>query len=95
MLTEGCGSACLDFLDVALHTPGVTQIGPPMLADAVCLLESSGMVPLPSGLAEFAYPTKVIRDRVRKHNEWYEPKIHWPGGPMTEAALVKWVKSLP
>jgi len=94
VLTRGCGSACLDFLDVVLHTPGVVQVGLPTLADAV-YMESSGLVSLPSGLAAVAYPTKVIRDRVRKHNEWYEPKIRWSGGPMTEQALSEWIKSLP
>jgi hypothetical protein len=93
VLTRGCGSACLDFLDFALITPGVTQIGLPTLADAV-YTETGGLMPLPSGLAGVAYAMKKLVRR-RQHNQWYEPKIRWPGGPMTDAAVEAWVKTLP
>jgi len=93
ILTRGCGSACLDFLDLALIVPGVTQIGLPTLADAI-YTETSGLVPLPSGLSGLGYSMKKIIRR-RQHNQWYEPKIRWPGGPMTDEAVAAWIKSLP
>ena len=92
-LTRGCGSACLDFLDFALIMPGVTQIGLPTLADAV-YTETGGLMPLPTGLAEVAYSMKKLVRR-RQHNQWYEPKIRWPGGPMTNGKIEAWVKTLP
>jgi hypothetical protein len=93
VLTRGCGSACLDFLDFALVTPGVTQIGLPTLADAV-YTETGGLVPLPSGLAGASYSMKKLIRR-RKHNQWYEPAIRWPGGPMTAKAVEQWIDTLP
>ncbi|MGB8601380.1 MAG: S41 family peptidase [Rhizomicrobium sp.] len=90
---RSCGSACLDFADRMHSLPGVTQIGLPTYADSVYL--EANIVPLPSGIAELEYPMKVYRNRARGNNEWYEPKMRWPGGPMTDDdAIVRWVKTL-
>ena len=94
ILTQGCGSSCLDFLDLVRAIPGVTQIGLPTLADAA-YTETSGVVTLPSGLSGLVYSLKVYRDRPRGHNQWHDPHIRWPGGPMTEQALSAWIRSLP
>jgi hypothetical protein len=94
LLTDpGCGSACLDFADLMLHLPGVVQIGRPTFADAVYI--DINELPLPGGLANIVYGMKVMRHRVRANNQWYEPRYRWPGGPMTDAAIASWVKSLP
>jgi hypothetical protein len=94
LLTDpGCGSACLDFADLLLRLPGVTQIGRPTYADAVYI--DVNQTTLPSGLVTLDYGMKVFRHRVRANNQWYDPKYRWPGGPMTDAAIAAWVKSLP
>lgn len=94
LLTDsGCGSACLSFSDLMLHLPNVVQIGGPTGADAVYIEVNE--LPLPSGLTNVVYGMKVMRHPVRGNNQWYEPKYRWPGGEMTDAAIAKWVKSLP
>ena len=93
LLTDaGCGSACLDFADLPLRLPGVTQVGLPTFADAVYIDVNDAE--LPSGLATLSYGMKVLRHRVRANNQWYEPRYRWPGGPMTDEALAKWVQAL-
>lgn len=94
LLTDGgCGSACLDFADLVLRLPGVTQIGLPTFADATYIDVNDAE--LPSGIARLSYGMKVFRNRVRANNEWYEPKFRWPGGPITNEAVAKWIRSLP
>ncbi len=94
LLTDGgCGSACLDFADLVLRLPGVTHIGLPTFADATYI--DVNEAELPSGIARLSYGMKVFRNRVRANNEWYEPKFRWPGGPITNDALAKWIRSLP
>lgn len=92
-LTDGeCASACLDFADLMRRLPGVIHIGLPTSADTVYIDNRNAN--LPSGLGVFSYSMKVYRNRVRKNNEWYEPKYKWPGGVMTDQALTKWISSL-
>jgi Peptidase family S41 len=94
LLTDpGCGSACLDFADLLLRLPGVTQVGLPTFADAVYIDVNDAE--LPSGLATLSYGMKVFRHRARANNQWYEPKYRWPGGPMTYEALARWLRALP
>lgn len=94
LLTDaGCGSACLDFADLLLRLPGVTQVGLPTSADTVYIDVNDAE--LPSGLATLSYGMKVFRHRVRANNQWYEPKYRWPGGPMTDEALARWLRALP
>jgi Peptidase family S41 len=94
LLTDaGCGSACLDFADLLLRLPGVTQVGLPTFADAVYIDVNDAA--LPSGLATLSYGMKVFRHRVRANNQWYEPKYRWPSGPMTYEALARWLLALP
>jgi len=90
---RSCGSACLDFADLMRQLPGVTQVGQPTSADSVYL--EANLKPLPSGIAMFEYPMKVYRHRLRKNNEWYEPKVLWPYGPMVDdAAIIRWIRTL-
>lgn len=49
---------------------------------------------LPSGLAYVNYSFKMYLHRVRKNNEWYEPQIKWPGGPVTDDSIAAWVATL-
>ncbi|MGZ8362570.1 MAG: S41 family peptidase [Caulobacteraceae bacterium] len=94
ILTDSiCASACLDFMDVLLKLPGVTHIGRPTSADAIYIDVDD--VRLPSGLTRVSYSMKVFRKRVRANNQWYDPAIRWPGGPMTDEAVAKWVRTLP
>jgi hypothetical protein len=93
LLTDGtCASACLDFTDVLRRLPNVTHIGLPTSADAVYIDNTQKL--LPSGLAYLSYSLKVYRNRVRANNEWYEPKVLWPGGAMTDDAVTTWIAQL-
>lgn len=68
LLTDaGCASACLDFADLMLRLPGVTQIGLPTYADAVYI--DVNQAELPSGLGRLDYGMKVFRHRVRANNQ--------------------------
>lgn len=89
---SACASACLDMADVARRLPGVIHIGLPTEADAVYMESRHEM--LPSGLARLTFGIKVVLNRIRKNNEWYEPRHRWPGGKMSDEALAKWVRSL-
>jgi hypothetical protein len=94
LLTDGaCASACLDLADLMRRLPGVKHVGLPTSADAVYI--DNTYAELPSGLAGLGYSMKVYRNRVRKNNEWYEPEIRWPGGEMTDEAVVRWIAALP
>lgn len=94
LLTDSaCASACLDFADVALRLPGVTHVGLPTEADAV-YMESRHEF-LPSGLTRLTFGIKVVRNRVRANNEWYEPRYLWRDGLMSDEAIAAWLQSLP
>jgi len=93
LLTDNeCASACLDFTDVVRRLPNVTHIGLPTSADALYIDNTEAM--LPSGLAWLSYSMKVYRNRLRANNEWYEPKIRWPGGVMSDEAVTTWIAQL-
>ena len=94
LLTDGgCASACLDFADIVRRMPGTRQIGQPTSGDALYI--DIDYTPLPSGLAGLSYGMKVYRNRARGNNQWYEPDVRWPGGDMTDEALVRWIEALP
>lgn len=94
LLTDGaCASACLDFADIVRRMPGTTQIGLPTSADALYIDVDYRL--LPSGLAGLSYGMKVYRNRARGNNQWYEPDVRWPGGAMTDEALVRWIDAMP
>ena len=87
-----CASACLDFADIVTQMPGVTHIGQPTSADTVYI--DNVEMPLPSGDAGLSYSLKVYRHRLRGSNQWYTPKVIWPGGRMTDAAVARWIATL-
>ena len=87
-----CFSSCLQFADTLKRLPGVRHIGLPTDGDTVYL--DNNQIDLPSGLGAFSYSMKVYRHKARKNNEWYEPDIRWPGGPMTDEAVIKWIVGL-
>ena len=90
---DNCASACLDFADLVVRMPGVVHIGLPTSADAVYIDNVSAA--LPSGVGDLSYSIKVYRNRIRANNQWYTPRFLWSGGPMTDANVAAWVKSLP
>ena len=93
LLTDGaCASACLDFTDVVRRLPQVTHVGLPTSADAVYIDNAETI--LPSGLAVLSYSLKVYRNRVRANNQWYEPRVRWPGGVMSDAAITAWIAQM-
>ncbi len=93
LLTDSaCFSSCLQFADLVKRMPNVRHIGLPTNADTAYL--DNDQVDLPSGLAAFGYSMKVYRHRARQNNQWYDPDIRWPGGAMTDEALVAWIESL-
>jgi len=93
LLTDGeCASACLDFADLMRRLPHVIHVGLPTSADAIYIDNTNA--DLPSGLGVLGYSLKVYRHRVRGNNEWYDPQVRWPGGPMTDEAVAKWIGTL-
>ncbi|HYC08278.1 MAG TPA: hypothetical protein VEC10_01490 [Steroidobacteraceae bacterium] len=71
----------------------MVQVGRPTDADALYI--DLNHAELPSGLGVFQYSMKVYRTRVRGNNQWYEPKYRWPGGPMSDETLARWIATLP
>lgn len=93
LLTDGwCHSACLDFVDLALAAPGVTQVGAETSADTV-YIDNTGVL-LPSGEGVLGWSMKVHRGRPRGHNQSYVPKYVYPG-PITDTpGLERWIAGL-
>lgn len=87
-----CASACLNFADLLLLMPQVRHVGLPTAADTTYIDVRSEI--LPSGLARLFIAMKVYTDRKRGSNEWYEPAERWPGGSMTDEAIIAWIRSL-
>lgn len=90
LLTDGwCASACLDFADVLLSIPGVRHAGAQTFADAVYIDNRS--IVLPSGLGRFTFSMKVYRNRLRGHNEPYEPDLPYSDTDWSTEAVQGWL----
>lgn len=90
LLTDGyCGSACLDFMDMALRIPGAIHIGGSTNADTVYM--EIRHEDLPSGLGRLGFATKVYRNRPRGNNVAYKPSIFWHGSLANTRALQNWI----
>ncbi len=87
--SPSCHGACLDFLDLLKISPAVVQVGQPTGADTV-YAETSTLA-LPSGLGSIRFPMQVVRDRKRKNNEAYAPKVVYSGKLADTDALQKWI----
>jgi len=92
VLSNGsCGSACLDFADIALHVPGTQLIGEATSGDG--LLMEIRTQDLPSGLARVSLPLKVYRGRARGALEAYQPDVAYDG-IWTDEAVRAWTLAL-
>ncbi len=80
----------MSFLEASLEEGD--KSGLPTSADAVYI--DNRNADLPSGLGVLGFSLKVYRHRVRANNEWYEPQIRLPNGPLTDEAIAKWVLTL-
>jgi hypothetical protein len=90
LLTDGwCHSACLDFADIVLGAPGVTQVGAETSADTVYIDNTAEL--LPSGEGWLGWSTKVYRGRPRGYNQGYAPKYLWNGRMNDTPAIEKWI----
>ncbi len=87
-----CASACLNFADALFLLPGVVHVGLPTSADTPYIDVRN--VGLPSGAARLFIAMKVYRHYARAANQWYEPAERWPGGAMTDDALVAWIAEI-
>jgi hypothetical protein len=93
LLTDhACASACLDFADIALRLPNVMHVGLPTSADSI-YIDNTGYV-LPSDQGNLSWSLKAYRNRIRSNNQWYEPRVRWPGGAMTDEAVAGWVRGM-
>jgi hypothetical protein len=93
LFTDGeCASSCLIFTDIVRRLPGTTHIGFLTFADTNYIDNTSLL--LPSGLAYLNYSFKMYVHRVRANNEWYEPQVKWPGGPVTDETIAAWAATL-
>lgn len=89
---SGCGSACLDALDI-WRAMGATQVGVTTSADTVYM--EIRREPLPSGIMDVAIPMKVYRERPRGHNEPYQPHVRYEGDLTDTPTLEAWISALP
>lgn len=93
LLTDSkCGSACLDFMDVALELPDAVHVGQPTSADTT-YMEIRGLT-LPSRNGRLNFATKVYRGRSRGHNEFYAPEHLWGGDIWDTPAVERWIVGL-
>lgn len=92
VLTDGkCASACLDFVDNALHYPGITHVGLPTSTDTPYMEIRSEKAP--SGMAQLNFAIKVYRNRPRSGVP-LTPAHRFTGDISDTAALEKWVVGL-
>jgi hypothetical protein len=87
--SASCFSACLDFLDRMRLHPASVQVGHTTGVDTIYM--EAWAQPLPSGLSEISYPMKVYRNRKRKNNEAYAPKVTYDDKLADTDALRKWI----
>jgi hypothetical protein len=92
VLTDwGCGSACLDAVDLWTAL-GAVQVGQDTSADTLYMDVREKM--LPSGIAQAVIPMKVYRGRKRKSNEPAVPRYRYTGDMRDDAALARWIATL-
>lgn len=89
---QTCISACLDFVDLIMGLPDVTQIGRETGGDTLYL--EVVFAELPSRTGRIAYPGAVHRGRARGVNETWTPSEVWPGDITDTASLEAWVTML-
>jgi hypothetical protein len=87
----GCGSACLDAVDL-WKALGAVQIGQETNADTLYM--DIRQDPLPSRLATIAVPMKVYRGRERGSNVPQVPAYRYTGDMTDTAALEAWITTL-
>lgn len=93
VLTDaGCGSACLDAVDV-WKAAGAIQVGRETSADTVYM--DIREQALPSGLAKLWIPMKVWRGRARGNNEPQRPAHAFDGDLTDTTAVAAWIAALP
>ncbi|WP_238560168.1 S41 family peptidase [Sphingomonas sp. Mn802worker] len=93
VLTDwGCGSACLDAVDLWTAL-GAVQVGQDTSADTLYM--DVREKPLPSGIGEAVIPMKVYRDRKRASNQPAIPHYRFTGDMRDDAALESWIAGLP
>jgi len=92
VLTDwGCGSACLDAVDLWTAL-GAVQVGQDTSADTLYMDVREKM--LPSGIAQAVVPMKVYRGRKRGSNEPAVPRYRYTGDMRDDAALAQWMAAL-
>ncbi len=93
VLTDwGCGSACLDAVDLWTAL-GAVQVGQDTSADTLYM--DVREKPLPSGIAEAVVPMKVYRGRKRGSNQPAIPRYRFTGDMRDDASLERWIAGLP
>jgi len=93
VLTDwGCGSACLDAVDL-WKALGAVQVGQETSADTLYMDVRTD--PLPSGVSRAVVPMKVYRGRKRGSNVPHVPAFRYPGDMRDTAALERWIAALP
>jgi hypothetical protein len=92
VLTDwGCGSACLDAVDLWTAL-GAVQVGQDTSADTLYMDVREKM--LPSGIAQAVVPMKVYRGRKRGSNVQAVPRYRYTGDMRDDAALERWLAGL-
>ena len=90
LLTDnGCGSACISFVDEMRRFPGVLQIGRDTYVDSYP--GSPRNYPLPSGEASISAPTMTREVRQRGNNFAWTPDLYFDGDIRDTDAVRRWI----
>ena len=90
VLTDnGCGSACISFVDEMRRFPGVLQIGRDTYVDS--RPGSPANYDLPSGEASISAPSMVREVRQRGDNFAWKPEIYFDGDIANTDAVREWI----
>ena len=90
LLTDnGCGSACISFVDEMRRFPGVLQIGRDTYVDSYPGSPSNYL--LPSGEASISAPAMTREVRQRGSNFAWKPDVYFEGDIRDTAAIRRWI----
>jgi len=93
VLTDrGCGSACLDAVDL-WRALGAVQVGQETSGDTLYM--DVRRDPLPGGMGDALVPMKMYRGRPRGSNVPWVPAHRYIGDMRDTPALERWIAALP
>ena len=90
LIDNGCGSACISFVDEMQRFPGVLFIGRETYVDSYA--GSAASHPLPSGEATITVPAMLREWRQRGNNFAWKPDVRFDGDIGDTRAIRAWIR---